>query len=115
MCCKPFHLGEHPPDPLSLMRSRYSAYALDLIDYIMQTTDPEGPMFEGDTEVWKKHLHDFARNTEFNDLQILDDTDDTVTFHATLKTNGKDSSFTEKSRFVMKGGKWYYYGFAPDS
>ncbi|MBJ7449651.1 MAG: hypothetical protein JHC93_04750, partial [Parachlamydiales bacterium] len=39
-CCKPFHDGIPAPTALALMRSRYSAYALHLIEYIIATTHP---------------------------------------------------------------------------
>ena len=40
-CCGPWHagltLGVHAPTPEALMRSRYSAYVLGLIDYLLAT------------------------------------------------------------------------------
>jgi SEC-C motif-containing protein len=39
-CCQPFHQGEaFPATAEQLMRSRYSAYALHLKDYLLQTWD----------------------------------------------------------------------------
>lgn len=43
-CCGPWHLGLlqglHAPTPETLMRSRYSAYVLGLIDYLLATWHP---------------------------------------------------------------------------
>lgn len=114
-CCKPFHSGEPAPTPLALMRSRYSAYALNLADYIMETTDPDGPMFEKNRDAWRNHLLEFSENTTFTGLKIDDSAQDTVTFTALLQSGNKDASFTEKSLFVNKNGRWLYHGFAPDS
>ena len=33
-----------------------------------------------------------------------------VTFRATIFCQGSDASFTEKSRFIKKDGKWFYEG-----
>lgn len=42
-CCKNDHLSLSPSDPSSLIRSRYSAYASDNVDYIMTTTSKLSP------------------------------------------------------------------------
>jgi len=43
-CCGPWHAGlvqgVHAPTPEALMRSRYSAYGLGLIDYLLATWHP---------------------------------------------------------------------------
>ena len=40
LCCGRYHTGEAAPDAEALMRSRYSAYVLGLIDYLVATTLP---------------------------------------------------------------------------
>ena len=39
-CCGPYHAGRAAPSAEALMRSRYSAYVLGLIDYLIDTTLP---------------------------------------------------------------------------
>lgn len=40
-CCQPYHQQQQfPANAMLLMRSRYAAYALKNIDYIVQTTVP---------------------------------------------------------------------------
>lgn len=81
------------------MRSRYSAYALKKFDYI------------NDTAVKKadpKQMRQNFQNMEFVGLEILESTETSVTFHAILKQNGKDCSFTEKSHFEKIDGRWIY-------
>lgn len=39
-CCQPLHQGRPAAGAGGLMRSRYSAYVLGLIDYLVQTTLP---------------------------------------------------------------------------
>ncbi len=100
-CCEPFHKGSLPATCEQLMRSRYSAYSLGLVDYIIETTHPDLP-------VDRKSTEDFCKNTQFENLRILNATDDTVTFHATLSQAGHDVSFTEQSTFAKIDGKWLY-------
>lgn len=112
-CCKRYHDGLHPPDALALMRSRYSAYAKGLVEYIMDTTHRENSAFTKDRFKWMLSLTDFCEGTEFTGLDIIDSVDGEVeayvTFKAHLKQNGVDASFTEKSRFVKENGHWLYH------
>lgn len=94
------------------MRSRYSAYALGLIDYIRKTSHPDNQSSQKKILTEIKELQKFCKNTQFIDLKILSDheldLEAFVTFHATLFQGKKDVSFTEKSRFLKKNGVWLY-------
>jgi SEC-C motif domain protein len=104
-CCSPFHngllLGPFAPTPETLMRSRYSAYALSLLDYVLATWHPSTA--PGDLEVppikWLglKVLH--AQATP--DAGVVE-------FVARFKENGKAGQLAETSRFVREAGRWYY-------
>jgi SEC-C motif domain protein len=111
-CCKPYHDGVAPKTALHLMKSRYSAYALGLVDYIIATTHPDNPSFHLPREQWKRQILEFCRNTRFEGLKILESNEGekiaTVTFTAYLKQNGKDATFTEKSDFEKQQGRWLY-------
>ncbi len=99
-CCKPFHDGKAAPTPLLLMRSRYSAFAMKKIDYILETaTRSMGT---------KDELLEFAENTSFDGLTIIEAKANFVTFRAVLSRAGSDVSFTEKSRFEKVDGRWKY-------
>lgn len=44
VCCKPFHKdAAKTHDPISLIRSRYSAYSLENLDYVIGTTAASSP------------------------------------------------------------------------
>ena len=58
-CCGPWLQGGAAPSPVALMRSRYAAYALGMTRYIMETTDPDGPLHEADRD--RGHLADQGR------------------------------------------------------
>lgn len=111
-CCQPYHEGVPPPNASALMRSRYSAFALNLPQYIIQTTHPKNPQYQNNTSKWTQELQTFSRQTEFIGLEILEikenEPEAYVTFHAKLKQMGKDASFTEKSRFAKENQHWYY-------
>ena len=112
-CCEKYHKGNLPETALALMRSRYSAYALALADYIMLTTHPKNPIAIMEKETRRKEILEFSRKTHFENLEILDFIDGPeiayVTFKAHLKQGKKDASFLEKSRFEKINGRWLYW------
>ncbi len=113
VCCFPFHRGAaYPKTALQLMRSRFSAYALNIPDYIIQTTHPASPDYKEDISSWKKGIAAFARDTVFQKLEILEFSEHgtvaIVSFIAHLSQKKEDVTFTEKSFFENFKGKWYY-------
>lgn len=112
-CCEKYHLGKTFPENANLlMRSRFSAYALGLIDYIIKTSHPKNPCFNKDLKILKEEIKNFCKTTSFNDLEILDFVEKYnqafVTFIAYLKTSNEDLTFTEISHFEKLNGKWLY-------
>jgi len=110
-CCKTFHDGEFPKTALLLMKSRFSAYAIGLSDYIIETTYKTHENFKNPS--WKTDTDYFSSNTKFLNLKILDVKngfeESFVTFKATLLSNANnDISFTEKSRFLKEDNRWFY-------
>lgn len=117
-CCAPLHAGKPAPSPAALVRSRYAAYALGLVDYIIATTDPDGPQWVADAEAWRDQIRRFAQGTRFRGLTILDAPDagphdGFVTFRAELERDGADVSFSERSRFARRDGRWCYHSGEP--
>lgn len=106
-CCEPYHKGKvFPKSPEKLMRSRYSAYALGLAPYIIETTHTlSRPL---DLDVWRSEIEAFCQKTDFIGLTIEEVKQDFVTFTAKLTSEGVDVSFCEKSLFAKEGGKWVY-------
>ena len=98
-----FHKGAIAKDALTLMKSRYSAFATGDIKYIVKTST-----FQKDFD----DLRAFSDSCEFKKLEILEfvdgDTEAFVTFCVTIFCDGIDSSFTEKSRFVKMEDRWFY-------
>lgn len=106
------HQGSYPENALALMRSRYSAYALGLTDYIIRTTHPENPGFQKDQKAWSKEIEAFSKNTEFTNLTILEfidgDSEAIVAFDAELIQNNATFHLREKSHFIKVGPQWLY-------
>jgi SEC-C motif domain protein len=111
-CCAPFHQKQAFPDPVALMRSRYSAYAMNNVSYILETTHPAHQDQKIALAKRKKSIETFARETEFRNLEILATEEAPpfffVTFRATLFQKGKDLSFVEKSCFAQVRQRWFY-------
>jgi SEC-C motif domain protein len=118
-CCKIFHGGKPAPSALLLMKSRYSAYACSLPNYIMDTTHPNNPQFQQDRKKWSQKIMHFCMTTQFKKLDILEfiDGEETafVTFVAHLKQNGQEVKLFERSLFEKVNNVWLYReGFIPD-
>lgn len=123
-CCKPLHEGALPKNALELMRSRYSAYALNIPNYLVATTHPASPQYSPNKFSWKRSLSEFSQSSSFEKLQVLDFKEyhsiATVTFTAYLSQHNQDASFTEKSYFEKINGRWLYrnghlaQGYAPE-
>ena len=111
-CCKRYHEGELPDTALTLMRSRYCAYALNLAEYIIDTTHPDNPQYIQDHQQWKESIKEFCNTTDFLGLEIIDTSPGEpfsfVTFKAILAQSGQDTGFTERSHFQKKEGRWLY-------
>lgn len=112
-CCKPFHKDKAiPPTALDLMRSRYSAYALHDVDYIIKTTHPDNLDYTENRPMWAISLLQFCHSSTFWGLDILEFSEKNeeafVTFFAHIKQGEKETSFQEKSRFLKIEGRWLY-------
>lgn len=113
-CCGPLHRGSPADTPERLMRSRFAAYALGLVTYIIETTDPSGSAWQADIDQWKRGVESFVAQTDFVSLQIVEapppsESDGTVHFKATLRTAAGESIMDERSRFRRVDGHWKYH------
>ncbi len=90
------------------MRSRYSAYALRLSKYIIDTTHPNNPDFTNDIKQWEEGILGFCDNTNFEGLKILEFVDGENEAYVKFDALLSGSHFIEKSRFLKTGGRWLY-------
>lgn len=95
------------------MRSRYAAYAVGAVDYLIATTDPAGPQWRVDRSAWAEEIELFCTRTRFEKLTVRASTTHEdrgeVRFFAKLSRDGEDVSFAEHSHFTRVGGRWLYH------
>lgn len=111
-CCEPYHKESILPTTAEqLMRSRYSAYALKLIDYLVNTTHKDKLKSSYRTKLLAT-IHDI----EWTGLQIIktsaggaSDKSGKVKFEASYFENDSEGNMIEHSRFKKVSGRWYYY------
>lgn len=104
-CCGPWHQGlsqgVFAPTAEALMRSRYSAYALGLPEYLLATWHPSTGPGELDLSPVKWLGLEVRHAQEAGDAGVVE-------FVARLRDSGKAQRLHEISRFVREEGRWYY-------
>ena len=110
-CCEPYISGQKDaPTAEALMRSRYSAYAVHSVDYIMKTC-----LDENEDRIDYNQTKDWSEKSKWLGLEIVSidkggitDDEGFVEFKAAYETDGLKDVHHEKARFKKKGGKWFY-------
>ncbi len=105
-CCLPLHLGERQAETAEqLMRARYSAYAVDNLDYVWQTWHPRTRPEELTAEA----------GSTWTGLEIVDtveglrgDESGEVEFRAHYVQNKRSGTLHERSRFAVRARRWFY-------
>lgn len=103
-CCGRFHDGLQAPNAEALMRSRYSAYARNVSDYLLDTWHPDTrPVEVSADSSAPKWIHlEVIRHEATGEHSAI------VEFVARYRLGGKAARMHELSRFVEKEGRWYY-------
>lgn len=111
-CCAPYLSGTPAPTAETLMRSRFTAYAIGDAGYIIATTHPASPHAEPERATWAEGIREFSAQVKFLGLEVelTETSGDTavVQFLAKLDRAGVDASFRERSLFQRVGGRWLY-------
>ena len=105
-CCCPIISGkEKVPTPERLMRSRYSAYVMRDVDYLVRTTHPTScsPDLAESIATWMKQV-------EWVRLHVLNAEKNHVEFVAEYISDGTPAQHHEKSVFKKHKGEWFYVG-----
>ncbi len=105
-CCYKWHKIGSAPNALLLMKSRFTAYAMGNVDYIIKTTHPASPYYERDLDEWKKSIKEFS-NSDFEKLEIVEFIDGEKEAIVEFKAFIDNFVMHERSRFI-KENKWYY-------
>src|SRR6478752_2346968 len=105
VCCGPLHAGLPASTAEALMRSRFSAFALGLAEYLLASWHPStrpASLELDDGTVWRR-------------LQIVDtvaggpdDAEGVVEFRASYRDTDGAGVLHERSRFTRVDGRWAY-------
>ena len=91
------------PDAQSLMRSRYSAFALERADYLRATWDATTRLPDFTIQPGANWLGLEERATRSTGADSAE-----VEFVARYRMDGRAVRVHERSRFVRSGGRWFY-------
>ena len=102
-CCGPLHAGEPAPDAERLMRSRYSAFVLGQVPYLLST-------WHASTRPASLALEEDARwlGLEIKQHRMTGTDSAEVEFVARFRVAGRAVRQHELSRFLREEGRWYY-------
>lgn len=109
-CCEPLLLGQAiAPTAETLMRSRYSAYCVGNVDYLVAT---HHPLYRA--RDMRSQISQTMQSTEWLGLVIVEteggqpqDATGVVEFVAVYRA-GSEAQLHERSRFVQQKGRWLY-------
>ena len=107
-CCQKYHKGALPSTAEQLMRSRYSAYAFGLAEYIIKTTHPDNSDYTEACAQWREDIMHFCKGTSFLGLKVLEFTDGEREAYVTFEAALSSGLLKEKSRFLKENGRWLY-------
>ncbi|QBF28117.1 YchJ family protein [Pseudomonas tructae] len=109
-CCGHYHAGLPAPDARTLMRSRYSAYVLGLVDYLVATTLPaqQAGLDREAIKAWSQQSTWLGLEVESAEVFGGKPEHAFVTFTARWHDNDGEHSHRERSAFVQNLGKWYF-------
>lgn len=104
VCCGPYLDENIPaPDAEALMRSRYSAFVLERVDYLLATWHASTRPATLDFALGAKWL-----GLDVRSYQVLDADHAEVEFVARLREAGRATRLHERSRFVRESARWFY-------
>lgn len=107
-CCQPLHLNKSvAEDAEKLMRSRYSAFQLGLVDYLLDTLHPS-KRHPGERQA----LQESVNNTQWLGLKILDHKSANNLAEVEFVAFYEDDpvgQLHERSRFTREAGRWFYH------
>ncbi|MBU6375458.1 MAG: YchJ family protein [Bdellovibrionales bacterium] len=115
-CCLPLIKGKAKAKTAEqLMRSRYTAFVLGQIDYIIRTHHSKTV-----AEVDRPGIEEWSKKSKWLGLKILDtsagqeaDQQGTVTFHVQYEADGKTHDHREHSLFEKENGEWRFLDAEP--
>lgn len=109
-CCGRYHAGTHAPSAELLMRSRYSAYVLGLVDYLIATTLPaqQQALDREAMAAWSAQSTWLGLEVEGGEVFGGKPEHAQVTFIARWHDTQGEHRHRECSAFVQVAERWYF-------
>ena len=116
-CCEPYiERRALPKTAEECMRSRFTAYALGHVDYLVYSHDPDAR-----SPKLREAIGEWAARAEFQTLRVITteagrpgDDSGRVHFEADYNEGGESKTLAEMSEFRRYDGRWVYSkGYAP--
>lgn len=109
-CCDRYHAGAIAPSAEILMRSRYSAYVLGLIDYLVKTTLPaqQASLDKAAMAAWSSSSTWLGLDVQSSENLGGRPEHAFVTFSARWHDEAGQHIQHERSAFVQIDGHWYF-------
>ena len=104
-CCEIYLNNiQKAPTAEALMRSRFTAYCVQAVDYLIQTTHSSTRKFHN-----KKDIQEWSSMNQWVKLEIINASETVVEFKAYyLNENLKATIHHEHSRFKNENETWFY-------
>jgi SEC-C motif-containing protein len=113
-CCDPYHAGVAAPSAEALMRSRYSAYVLGLIDYLIDTTLPVQQSGLDRVAIAAWSAESSWLGLQVQQVEHVANSSTAAPEHAwvcfTVRWHDgqTEQAHAERSAFVTHAGRWYF-------
>lgn len=110
-CCEPYITGrQQAPTAEALMRSRYTAYAVHAIDYIVTTCVPEGrdDIDLEQTRIWSEKSQWLGLKILRTEQGGIADSTGIVEFEAAYALDGLKDTHHERAYFKKVDAQWRY-------
>ena len=110
LCCQRYLSGNKlAPDPVQLMRSRYSAFVMKDADYLIKTWHSSCGVAQLRDDIIAGFAHtEWLGLTVFDHALTTDGRTGYVSFVARYSEQGRAGAIIERSRFIKENGQWYY-------
>ncbi|NOI66522.1 YchJ family protein [Vibrio sp. 99-8-1] len=107
-CCQPIHLNHHEAtEPEQLMRARFSAHKLKLIDFVVATYHPSCHA-ENERQGIAESINLDWQRLEIVDAPTASEEQGWVEFKAYVNDDDGEHCMHERSRFIKENSLWYY-------
>lgn len=108
-CCQPVHHNHaHATTPEQLMRARYCAHVLKLVDFIVATYHPSCHAEQDRADIESSTHSDWQKLEVLSTALGNSDNEGFVHFRAHFIDHNQAYCLEERSRFLREEGLWFY-------